>query len=174
MKCQECGVKEANVHVTKIINGVKSEMHLCEDCARHKQEFNINSANFGFPMSFQNIVDGLFEVMGAPQQYINHGDTCSVCGMTFEDFRNNGRVGCSRCYDTFSKDMLPLIKRVHGNIQHTGKIPKRTGGEIKVKRNIEKLKEELKLLVEKEEYEEAASKRDEIRRLENELNNSGK
>jgi protein arginine kinase activator len=174
MKCQNCNVKEANVHVTKIVNGVKSEMHLCEDCAKQKQEFGMNTISFGFPMSFQNIVDGLFEVMGSSQQIISQGERCSVCGMTFEDFRSNGRVGCSNCYNTFSRNMLPLIKRVHGNIQHTGKIPKRTGGMIKARRDVEKLKLELKSLVENEEYEKAAFVRDEIRNLENELNNLGK
>lgn len=174
MKCQNCNSKEANVHVTKLINGVKSEMHLCEDCAKHKQEFSISTVNFGFPMSFQNIVDGLFEVMGAPKQHINEVSRCSVCGMSFEDFRSVGKVGCSNCYETFSANMLPLIKRVHGNISHTGKIPKRTGGLIKFKRDVEKLKEELKLLVANEEYEKAANIRDEIRTLENELNNLGK
>jgi protein arginine kinase activator len=171
MKCQNCNANEANVHVTKIINGVKNEMHLCEECAKHKQELGINTISFGFPMSFQNIVDGLFEVMGSPQPITTQGEVCSVCGMTFADFRNIGRVGCSNCYNTFSKNMLPLIKRVHGNIQHTGKIPKRTGGIIKVRRDVEKLKEELRSLVENEEYEKAASVRDEIRNLENELNN---
>lgn len=171
LKCQNCNIKEANVHVTKIANGSKSEMHLCEECAKNKQEFGVNNVSFGFPMSFQNIVDGLFEVIGTPKQVLSPGEICSVCGMTFVDFRNSGRVGCSNCYYTFSKNMFPLIKRVHGNIQHTGKIPKRTGGMIKVRRNVEKLREELRVLVENEEYERAANIRDEIRSLENELNN---
>jgi protein arginine kinase activator len=174
MKCQNCNAREANVHVTKIINGVKNEMHLCEDCAKQKQEFGINTMSFGFPMSFQNIVDGLFEVIGTPQPINGQGEACNICGMTFEGFRKNGRVGCSNCYNTFSKNMLPLIKRVHGNIQHTGKIPKRTGGMIRVRRDVEKLKEELRSLVENEEYEKAALVRDEIRNLENELNNFGR
>ena len=34
MKCQNCGRKEANVKYTQIINCVKKEMNLCEDCAK--------------------------------------------------------------------------------------------------------------------------------------------
>ena len=29
MMCGECNINPANVHITKIINGVKKEMHLC-------------------------------------------------------------------------------------------------------------------------------------------------
>jgi protein arginine kinase activator len=172
MKCENCNTREANVHVTKIMNGVKSEMHLCEECAKQKQDMGVSSLNIGFPMSFQNIVDGLFEVMGSPvqTQQNNNIAKCSICGMTFEEFRKNGKVGCSNCYSTFEYDMFPLIKRVHGNIQHTGKVPKRTGNKIKAVREINKLKDELKRHVENEEYEKAALIRDEIRNLENDMN----
>lgn len=175
MKCQNCNTREANVHVTKIMNGVKSEVHLCEECAKQKQEFGFsNAVGIGFPISFQNIMDGIYEVMGAPHQSVAKEAACQVCGMTFEDFRRTGRVGCGECYTTFSNNMLPLIKRVHGNFQHTGKIPKRTGGVIKVRKNVERLKDELKQLVENEEYEKAAMIRDQIKVLENELNGLGK
>jgi protein arginine kinase activator len=175
MKCQHCNEKDATVHVTKIVNGVKSETHLCEECARQKQDLGFsNSVGLGFPISFQNIMDGIYEVMGSAQQITSKEIQCPICGMTFEDFRSTGRVGCGECYETFSSNMLPLIKRVHGNIQHTGKVPKRTGGVIKVTNSIAKLKDELRKLVENEEYESAAMVRDEIRRLESELNALGK
>lgn len=177
MKCQHCNSKDANVHVTKIMNGVKSELHLCEDCARQKQEYGFgNTVTMGFPISFQNIMDGIYEVMGGGvnQPDLQKEILCPVCGMSFENFRRTGRVGCGECYHAFSGDMLPLIKRVHGNFQHTGKIPKRTGGEIKVRKNVERLKEELRRLVDLEEYEKAATIRDEIRSLENELTEMGR
>jgi protein arginine kinase activator len=40
MICQSCNQREANVHITKIINGVKTEMHLCDECAK-KQDVNV-------------------------------------------------------------------------------------------------------------------------------------
>lgn len=33
MVCQNCGKNEANVKYTQIVNGVKKEMVLCEECA---------------------------------------------------------------------------------------------------------------------------------------------
>ena len=32
MVCQNCGKNEANVKYTQIVNGVKKEMVLCEEC----------------------------------------------------------------------------------------------------------------------------------------------
>lgn len=170
MICQSCNQREANVHITKIINGVKTEMHLCDECAK-KQDVNIGSTfNLSSPMSFQNILEGFFEMMGGVPKQIQSLE-CPVCHMTIDDFRKTGRLGCGNCYKTFEEDVTPLIRRIHGNIQHTGKVPGRTGGVLKLKRNIDNLRENLKKAINSEEYEKAASIRDQIKELEAKLKN---
>lgn len=172
MLCQKCNQREANVHITKIINGVKTEMHFCEECARESQEVNMSiPLTFGMPMSFQNILEGFMEMMGGIPQQLIEEISCPVCHITFESFKQTGRLGCGNCYSAFSDNIIPLIKRIHGSIQHTGKVPKRSGGILKIKRDIDKLKNELKIAVANEEYEKAAKLRDEIKRLEERLNN---
>lgn len=172
MLCQNCSQKDASVHITKVINGIKSEMHLCEDCAKQKNEINTGGYfGFGIPLSFQNILDGFVEAMDGSPMHVKKQETCQSCGMTFDKFRETGRLGCAKCYEAFEDKMLPLIRRIHGNIEHNGKIPKRAEGVLRVKRNIEKLREELKLAVDHEEYEKAAKLRDEIRKLSAEMNN---
>ena len=37
MMCQECQMRPATVHITKIVNNQKSQIHLCEECAKQKQ-----------------------------------------------------------------------------------------------------------------------------------------
>jgi protein arginine kinase activator len=175
MLCQNCNQREANVHITKIINGDKTELHLCEECAKQKQEFNISSTfSFGMPLSFQNIIDGFYDVMGGTHYLREQEKRCPVCNITFEDFRRNGRLGCGNCYSAFRENIVPLVRRVHGNIEHSGKVPKRTGGVLKIKREIDRLKEQLRVAVTNEEYEKAARLRDEIRDLESKINNEGK
>lgn len=61
--------------------------------------------------------------------------------------------------------MTPLFRRIHGNINHTGKIPKRAGGRLKTVRELETLKAELANAIKNEEYEKAAEIRDKIRAL---------
>jgi protein arginine kinase activator len=173
--CQSCNQKDASVHITKVVNGVKSDMHLCEECARQSQELNINPAfTFGVPLSLQNLMDGFFESMTSPHKKIVHETVCPVCNKTFSDFRRSGRLGCGSCYKSFKDNMTSLVRRIHGNIEHTGKVPKRTGGVLKIRREVESLKEQLQLLVANEEFEKAAKLRDEIRELESKINESGK
>ena len=46
MLCENCGKREANVRYSENINGVKKEMHLCEECSQKlgissKMDFSI-------------------------------------------------------------------------------------------------------------------------------------
>lgn len=36
MLCQECNKRPATLHFTKIVNGEKTEFHICETCAKEK------------------------------------------------------------------------------------------------------------------------------------------
>lgn len=176
MLCDSCKDKEATVHITKVINGVKTEGHYCDECARQKQkDLNIVSPfSLGVPLSIQNILDGFFEVSNFAKESRKPPAECPVCRMKFDEFRSKGRLGCGNCYKEFNSEITPLIRRVHGNIQHVGKVPRRTGGILKIKRDILKLKDELRLAVQSEEYEKAAKLRDEIRELEANINNDNK
>jgi len=86
--------------------------------------------------------------------------------MTYSQFSKLGRFGCSSCYKYFSDRLDPLFKRVHGGTSHVGKVPKRTGGRIQIKRRIDELKKELQMRILQEEFEAAAEIRDQIRELE--------
>lgn len=167
MLCQSCKKNEATVHITRVVNGVKEELHLCEECAK-KQNIDIGADMISeAPMSFQNILEGFFQMMGGAEPRIRENNqVCPVCGMSFNDFTRTGKFGCSNCYKVFRDDALPVIKRIHGNIQHTGKVPGRTGEQLKIKRDIESLKVQLKDAIDKEQYENAAVLRDKIKELE--------
>jgi protein arginine kinase activator len=54
-------------------------------------------------------------------------------------------------------------------VEYTGKVPQRTGGALAARQNIKKMKRQLEAYITKEEYENAARLRDEIRSLEREL-----
>ena len=94
---------------------------------------------------------------------------CPNCGMSYRDFQQTGKIGCSVCYATFRRQLEPLLRRIHGSSTHSGKIPHRTGGTLEMKHTIESLRKSLKECVAQEEYEKAAELRDKIRLLEHEL-----
>lgn len=170
MVCQQCGQKPATLHFTKIINGQKTEFHICESCAREKGEWIPGTAN-GF--SIHNLLSGLldFDLTGSKQGAKEDAKTqpmrCEKCGLTYAQFGKLGRFGCDDCYTFFGDRLDPLLKRVHGNTVHVGKIPKRGGGRIQRRRELEELKKKLQYSILREEFEEAATLRDRIRELEN-------
>lgn len=168
MLCQECGKRPATLHFTKIVNGEKTELHICESCAREKGEF-VPGTPGGF--SIHNLLSGLldFEQPGAGAAK-PAALKCDTCGMTYAQFSKIGRFGCSDCYKYFDNKLDPLLKRVHGNTVHMGKVPKRAGGKLRTRREIDRLKRELQLRIEREDFEAAARLRDQIRELEKEMN----
>jgi protein arginine kinase activator len=167
MQCQECGKKAATLHFTKIINGEKSEVHFCDGCAREKGEMIPGSAN-GF--SIHNLISGLLDFDPQSQSAMNSTSKpalhCEECGLSYAQFSKVGRFGCSTCYTSFAEKLDPLLRRVHGNTVHVGKVPRRSGSDIHAKREIDRLKKEMKACIEQEEFETAASIRDQIRQLE--------
>lgn len=173
MQCQECRKKPATVHLTQIINDEQTVQHLCEHCAKEKGEFHFDANP---PFSIQNLLTGLMNMESqSPGQVIGYTmkTQCENCGLTYAQFGQIGRFGCSRCYSTFEERLLPLMRRIHGSTQHVGKVPNRAGGAVKLRRNIEDMRQELQELVAKEEFEQAAQLRDRIRQQEISLQNGG-
>lgn len=164
MICEKCKQNKATVHLTKVLNNNKVEMHLCEDCARKG-----NESIFENPFTINNFLTGLLDSVQASPLKVDYikATTCSKCGMTYGRYKQVGRVGCSNCYNVFKDKLLPLIKNVHSSVEHTGKVPEKAGDRIKRIREITALKNQLKIVVDNEEYERAAVLRDRIRQLEN-------
>lgn len=171
MICQECNQRPATLHFTKIVNGEKTEVHLCEKCAQEKGEMFMFNGGSGF--TFNNLLAGLLNIEPSFQQQSKSAFQqeeiiqCESCGMTFPQFVNVGRFGCSHCYDSFKEQLKPVLRRLHsGNWVHNGKIPKRIGGAMHLRKRIEELKSELRDAISNEEFEKAAGIRDELRSLE--------
>ncbi|MDD2421924.1 MAG: UvrB/UvrC motif-containing protein [Heliobacteriaceae bacterium] len=169
MFCEECKKRPATVHLTKIVNGVKSEVNLCEECAHsHHKELGL-AFEVNFPIN--KFLAGLLGYNpNKEEKAVNLNfaavEKCSNCGMAFNHIGQIGRLGCDNCYLQFQNKILPLLRRVQGSNRHTGKVPHRTGGAIRVQREIQSLRAALQQHVAKEEFEQAAKIRDRIRDLE--------
>ncbi len=165
MMCQNCKAREAKVHLTHIVNNKKIEMHFCDQCAKEKGQL-------GLKLSV-NINDFLSSIVGASENmtYVNSKPQkviCENCGMDFQEFKHTGKMGCSKCYEVFDENLNKLLKRIHGNVRHHGKIPEKVSNCIKTSMEVESLKEELSKCIKNEEYEKAAELRDKIKIIESE------
>lgn len=91
---------------------------------------------------------------------------CPLCGHTYSDFRNSGKLGCGECYNTFRAPLSVTLKQIHQNPVHKGKVPKTYDEKIRKKRELENLKAELSTAVKAEDYEAAAKIHKRIKDLE--------
>lgn len=168
MLCQECQKRPATVHLTKVINNQKSQLFLCEECASAYQEqwSEVFESNF----SLNKFLASLLNYDSAMQSHLNAtAGVCPQCGQTYSQFAQSGKLGCDLCYQTFLESITPLLRRVHGAQVHKGKIPRRAGGNLRLKKELQDLRLELQRLVQNEEFEKAAQVRDKIRDLEKQL-----
>jgi protein arginine kinase activator len=125
----------------------------------------------GGGFSFHNLLGGLLGYeqpsLGGLTGHQPQHDRCSTCGFSFQQFAQYGRFGCADCYTSFAKQLEPMIRRVHGGATtHTGKVPQRTGGLIKKRKELHGLRDQLQQKIQLEQFEEAAVLRDQIRELE--------
>lgn len=173
MLCEKCSQRPATVHVAEINNGQKQETHLCELCAK---EIQIHGFGF-FPQMNMNIfLAGLLNYdfnSSNVNQVETIGKKCEKCGVSEEQFAKKGLLGCGDCYPIFEGKMLLLLRRIHGNTRHTGKVPERTGGRARLVKEIEVIKRQLKEAISREEFERAAQLRDSIRQMEKNLEEGG-
>ena len=69
-------------------------------------------------------------------------------------------VGCG------DGELLQLLENIHGETTHVGKIPKRSPQSSQIQFKLIKLRNELRIAIEEERYEDAAKIRDSIRLIE--------
>jgi protein arginine kinase activator len=152
-----CKQNAAQVHLTQIVDDKIKKVDLCEDCAKHK---GINDTA-GFAIA--DLLLGL----GASQEMAQAGGgeeiKCPGCGFTQADFKKAGRLGCPQCYVTFAEGLESLLKTMHKGTKHLGKMPRSLKQSRDLADQLKQLQKKLDRAVTEENFEQAASLRDEIR-----------
>ncbi len=124
MLCEKCGIREATVHYTEVVNGVKKEHYLCAQCAQEEGLIPGLSGLSGEDNPFVRFLSGLLG--GSQQQADESSDkdsqiTCPNCGMTFGEFTKIGKFGCPECYRTFGPLIENEFKKFQADSHHIGK-----------------------------------------------------
>lgn len=158
MLCDYCQKNEATNLLKQTVNGTTKLLHICDSCANSMLYSNL----------FTDFSINQFFNQGAKP--IHSKKICDKCSMSLEDIMNTGKVGCDRCYEVFSSELSRSIEKIHGKSNHIGKAPRSAAGKLKQKHELAAAKEKLSRLIEAQNFEEAALVRDEIKKLESELN----
>ncbi|MCZ6603394.1 MAG: UvrB/UvrC motif-containing protein [Planctomycetota bacterium] len=159
MKCESCHNKTARVHLTEIGSKMKREIHLCDECAREHEASLPHTVGPSSHHPAPGTPDLDLAGSGAEEET---AAVCAVCGMTFPDFRSTGRFGCPEDYQVFRKSLAPILERIHSSTQHQGKVPPQAGEPTRRQRELRKLSDQLERAVKSENYEKAASLRDQL------------
>ena len=164
MLCQKCKKNPANVYYKKNINGHVTETALCSECAA-KSGLN---TEFSIADPFEDGLNLLGSFFGMPTRRtasLSRGKTCPLCGSTLADISESGMVGCAECYKTFGEELAPSIASIHGRARHAGRGPKEFRAKHEKENKLASLKQKLDEAIGKQEFEEAAKLRDEIKRI---------
>lgn len=177
MLCQHCGKNEATTHVKSIVNGEYTEYMLCPECAK---EMGYTSLWSDMQSDFSSLIGSFFS-NALPER--TGAVRCSKCSSSYNDIANSGKVGCAHCYETFYNQLLPTVRKVHGNTEHCGKSPKKLKKDnvesssnnekeldinAQSQKEIENLREQLSKAIEVQDFEKAAELRDKIKEMEGE------
>ena len=170
MKCEFCNQNNATIHLTQVVDGSVKKLNLCQPCAE-KNGIDLNS-----PISITDVLMGIDKkwTRGETSNAVGgeYDLACNRCQMTRAEFKKQARLGCPDCYNAFLAELNTIAQAMHHSRQHVGKIPNREGNEVKLSAKISNLQREIDLAIKKEEYEKAASLRDEVRKLKSLMENN--
>lgn len=156
LECSECK-KAIAVKYTLVIGDTITNTIMCKDCPVLQRHL------FGSSHSMAPISDG-----GA-------GIACGECGTTLDAVRMGAPLGCKTCYDVFEDVILAelqMAKKISSRISltkksaplHIGKSPGESL-EINPAMRLLALNEALSETLQREDYEQAALLRDQIKEL---------
>lgn len=166
MKCQKCE-KPAAFHITDLTGDDVLALHLCPDCAKEylhpSPSEDSETPNLSSVLSKQLTLGKASEQLAELDQ-----KECPMCGISFYDFRQSGRLGCPYDYTFFYEELSQLLINVHGSTDHIGKTPKHGVRDVETQTELIRLRREMKEAINQEDYEQASLLRDQIRALEKE------
>jgi len=174
MKCHHCQEQDAAVQVIDLPKGALaaappdaapecSVLLVCDDCAR-ALKLPIHG-----PAGHKKLVD-IVQLLkhSAGKAHKDSSLACPHCGITLNEFRTKGRLGCPNDYEVFAPHLERLLRSVHNATRHVGRVPGLDEDTLRRKSKLTDLRAQLELAIREEQYENAARLRDEIQSMERE------
>jgi protein arginine kinase activator len=155
MKCEICHQKDATVAINKVENGTVTKLRICEGCA---QQHGLD-VNLALPL-LSELLLGLGGKKQQPRSEPRQ-KSCSACGMRQAEFKKTSLLGCPACYEVFADEIVPFLESTHKGVWHSGKVPVQE----KAASDMAAVQRLLKEAVNRQDFEEAARLRDQLRDL---------
>lgn len=157
LECGECR-RPIEVHYTEIVGNIVTHTGMCSECPFLQRRLSGTA-----PIEAEMLTEG------------KTGLVCGECGTTLDNVRVSRTVGCSNCYDVFGDILIAdleayyklppnFIKKKKSIPLHVGRAPGETQ-EISPSLRLIALNEALDETLKREDYEQAALLRDQIKAL---------
>ncbi len=171
MNCEKCKKTQATVFYA---DGSGGRHSLCEGCAKILGKVSEYSPSNGEKKQDSEFLptptlsrlqeeNELFRIYCSPRT--KRGESvCPRCATALETVLKTGRASCPDCYTVFAELLIPSSLS-EGSAAYA-RMPLSRRESIDRTRSIAGLKDQLKIAVEAENYELAASLRDKVRKLE--------
>lgn len=165
MLCQNCNKNVASIRYAEVVDGEVMNLQLCKQCMAKRRE----DEGTGFEMS-----KPASQFSKERRSPISPGlpttEVCPGCQTTLQKMMDTGTVGCPKCYDAFPVQLESLLEGLHYAIPHRGKSGAETDdARAQIRSDLQAARALLKTALQLENYEEAATLRDRIQRLESDL-----
>ncbi len=155
--CDICGKNEATLKVRQMDKeGRATELNVCAECARQRGLSGV-----------EEIKSDSGAVLAELRSKIEKQDkeiVCVRCGMSFAEFKRAGRLGCAECYRAFHQQLQPILRRLHGAVQHVGRTVQQGRKRAQERLEVQRLRVELEKAIKAEDYERAAALRDRLKK----------
>ncbi len=162
MVCDICRKEKAVIRIRQMMGDETKELRLCESCAKEQGILGIGK---DLQEGIGWLLQGLFEAVTPKTP---SGVACPSCGTRFRDIRAKHQVGCAECYRLFTKELRKLLGIKQKDWIYAGRLPKRIETYKVILIDRANLKTQLEAALQSEDYETAATLRDQLARLDKE------
>ncbi|MFN3660077.1 MAG: hypothetical protein ACK4TN_02435 [Brevinematales bacterium] len=178
-RCDLCGKQDGIFEVHVYQDDKPQKLFLCTRCAMKLLE---NNPKVGKEMSMllekggQEVFQMISEVRSLLGEIASQIHTIETqrsqkekvrcrCGLTYDEFKESGYLGCPWCYETFRGTIQEMVLDIERGSVHRGMIPPRYTYFLMVQKEIDYLKRRLRHLLAQEAYEEAARVHRRLKRM---------
>jgi len=153
----------ATVKFTEVVDGKAMQHHLCRDCFDSCQR---DAAGFSVDVPKPGARSGKRQPVATRSE---SAPRCLSCGTSLNRIFESAEVGCPSCYSTYGKEIESILEALQRGLAHRGKVFKCDDARAKLSVELQAKRMLLRSVLKAENYEEAARLRDEIAKMEAEV-----
>ena len=162
MLCQKCHKRPGTIRYAEVVDGRVTDQFWCSECLARQR-----SGSDGFEISEVSPTrpnrDSIHSVVS---RVVRAQRACPACDTQLRKIIETNRVGCPTCYETFKDELKEMLSKQHDQTAHKGKAAHLTDARTQLRSDLRAKRALLRSVLKAENYEEAATLRDEIRSLE--------